>query len=128
MYAVAIPATVQTVFPTINDVHGKPLVHGQGVYFSCLVAMIIIITPFVFFNFQKTKLLQVLTQITRHTVFWIMIGAACAFIASSSSSSESDAMEGVTHLIAAVNETISATASATEQCPGSHGVGATLFR
>ena len=79
IYAVFVPATFRSVFPEV-DIGGLHLV-DEGVYTGGIVLLSLTIAPLAMFTLKKTTMLQVVTTVTRHAVFWVVIGAAIAEIA-----------------------------------------------
>eukprot|EP01119_Soliformovum_irregulare_P020783 TRINITY_DN6787_c1_g1_i1.p1 TRINITY_DN6787_c1_g1~~TRINITY_DN6787_c1_g1_i1.p1 ORF type:complete len:467 (-),score=104.59 TRINITY_DN6787_c1_g1_i1:42-1442(-) len=74
IYAVAIPTSLQAV------TGGWWIFTDRTVYYFYLAIFTICIVPFSFFNFQKTKYLQLFTIGTRNTALFTMIILAVIFI------------------------------------------------
>lgn len=69
------------VFPTI-EIGGKVLAQCDTVYFVALSVFTVAMVPFVFFPLKKTRVLQIITGVQRHLVFWTIILWAAALIKS----------------------------------------------
>ena len=75
IYAVLVPTTLQATAP----IDGKER-YGAGfrIYLLCFAAVTV---PFVFFNIQKTKYLQMFTTATRYAYFGLVFVLASLYIA-----------------------------------------------
>jgi len=79
IYAVAVPRSLATV--TQGIWLGSNYINQDDVYYLYLLFFSIFIVPWTFFNFQKTKILQLLTLATRNIALFTMITLAIIFIA-----------------------------------------------
>jgi amino acid permease len=67
VYCVFVPMTLAEVFPTIGPITDKA--HVVRVYLAVMFAATF---PWVFGDLQKTKMMQLVTFVTRHLCFWTM--------------------------------------------------------
>ncbi|XP_063681472.1 transmembrane protein 104-like isoform X2 [Bolinopsis microptera] len=79
IYTVAVPKSLANVscIPDLRDEHNVTLcwngVSHDAAYRIFVLIYVLCIGPFVFFNAQKTTLLQIFSSILRHTSFFIMV-------------------------------------------------------
>eukprot|EP00698_Gefionella_okellyi_P011411 TRINITY_DN3003_c0_g1_i1.p1 TRINITY_DN3003_c0_g1~~TRINITY_DN3003_c0_g1_i1.p1 ORF type:complete len:403 (-),score=66.15 TRINITY_DN3003_c0_g1_i1:72-1280(-) len=79
IYAVSVPKSLAAV--TGNFSIGALVLTTDTVYWFHLTIFAIVVTPFAFFDFQRTKYLQIFTMACRNIAFFTMIILALVWIA-----------------------------------------------
>jgi hypothetical protein len=79
IYAVAIPSSLQRVTGGLHV--GELNIDCHNTYYVYLGLFTLIVVPWSYFNFQKTKYLQIGTMVVRNTALFTMIVLAIVKIA-----------------------------------------------